>query len=401
MRTVGIVAEFNPFHNGHRYLVESVRECGMTHVVAAMSGSFVQRGEAAFADKFLRAEAAVRAGVDLVLDLPVPWALGGAATFARGGVSLLSAIGCDTLAFGCETDDAALLTRAADLLAQEELAQRTADGMKQGRTYPAALNQALLQKNESAVALLLQTPNNVLAVEYLKAIRLGPPLTALPIKRLGAFHDSLSGSDNICSAAALRTMTTFSLAAPYMPPEAFAVYDAQKERFLDQKSFETAVLTALRLLPEEAYARYVDDQSGLADRLRTAVQTSDTLDTLLQSAKTKSLTLSKVRRETMHLFLQIPPFWGKTTPPFVRVLAANARGLEVLSKRACTLPIVTKHAEALRLSEEAKALYDLQCRATDLYALCTKQKRACCTEQTSSIQIIQSDPRSPRRFSSP
>lgn len=402
MQTVGIVAEFNPFHNGHRRLVEAARARGMTHVTAVMSGNFVQRGEAAFADKFLRAKAAVCAGVDLVLDLPVPWSLGGAATFARGGVSLLAAVGCGALAFGCETEDAGLLSHTADLLQREDIAQRAADLMKQGLTYPSALHRALLQNAEDTAAALLKSPNNVLAVEYIKALRSeGASLSLLPFKRYGAAHDADSGSDWIRSGAALRAMAAFSSAAPYMPPEAYAVFSAETECFLDRGNYETAVLTALRLLPDAAFEQYVDDRSGLKERLRAAVKTADSLEVLLQTAKTKSITLSKVRRETMHLFLQIPPSFGRTTPSFVRVLAANERGLEVLSASASPLPVLTRHAQTQQLSAEGKALYELQCRATDLYGLCTKQKRACCAEQTSSIQIIRSAPQSQRRHLQP
>ena len=121
MHVVGFVSELNPFHNGHAYFTEQLRHAGDTYVVTVMSGNFVQRGEAAFTDKYLRAEAAVRSGVDLVLELPVPWALGGAESFARGGVSLLKSFGCDALAFGCETDDTALLQHTADCMHRSDI----------------------------------------------------------------------------------------------------------------------------------------------------------------------------------------------------------------------------------------------------------------------------------------
>lgn len=389
VHVAGVVAEFNPFHNGHFYLLKQARQRGATHLVAAMSGSFVQRGDAAFADKFLRAEAAVRCGVDLVLDLPVPWSLGGAASFARGAVSMLSDIGCDSLAFGCETEDAALLRQTARVLCQDSVSERAASKMRSGSTYPSAIHETLLELNETACAGVLQTPNNVLAVEYIKAAdNLGSELALLPVKRCGSEHDAPLSRGSIASAAALREMTDFTRALPYMPQEAFRVFTENSGRLLDRCSFETAVLCALRLLLPEDFDAFVDDRSGLADRIRTAVKATDSLDGLYQAAKTKSVTLSKVRRAVMQLFLQIPPAYAKTFPPFSRVLAANARGLEVLGASKHALPLLTKHAEASSLSADAKALYDLQCRASDLYAVCTKTKGACCTEQTGSIMIV-------------
>ena len=389
MRVAGFVSELNPFHNGHAYFIEQVRRAGATHVVSVMSGSFVQRGEAAFADKFLRAEAAVKSGVDLVLDLPVPWALGSAESFARGGVSLLGRFGCNLLAFGCETEETALLQHAAALLSDPDLLDAAAAFMKSGLHYPSAVGQALLQKGEDDVAALLRTPNNILAVEYLRALQmLSFNMTVCPVKRAGASHDASLSKGTIQSASAIRSLQALPAMQPYLPESAYRVYGENEGRLLDYKSFETAVLTALRLLPHDAFSVYVTENSGLADRLKKAVQQATGLPHLYDLVKTKSLTHARIRRETMHLFLQIPPSFEKETPPYARVLAANSRGRELLSLRRCSLPVITKHAETAKLDAHAQALYELQCRASDLYALCTKEKRACCTEQQSSVRFI-------------
>ena len=389
MRVAGFVSELNPFHNGHAYFVEQVRRAGATHVVTAMSGSFVQRGEAAFADKFLRAEAAVKSGVDLVLDLPVPWALGSAPSFARGGVSLLLAFGCDLLAFGCETEETALLKNTAALLLRDTVQETVAKQMKTGSSYPAAVAHTLRLMGKSAAAEVLATPNNVLAVEYLKALQcMQKDLPVLAIRRSGASHDSALTPGVIQSASTLRKLSDISFLHPFLPLPAYDVLERNAGRLLDPISFETVVLTALRLLPDAAFDRFVTDNSGLSDRLRKAVRQAVSLTQLYELAKTKSLTHAKIRRETMHLFLQIPPAFEKGNPPFARVLAANARGMELLARRTCTIPLITKHAETEKLGLAAKELYALQCRASDLYALCTKEKRACCTEQQSSMLII-------------
>ncbi len=401
MRVAGVVSEFNPFHNGHRYLIDCVRASGATHVAAVMSGSFVQRGEAAFADKFLRARAAVLGGVDLVVDLPVPWSLGGAQTFARGGVSLLNALGCNTLAFGCETADLKLLQRTAQLLASEAILAEAAEAMRGGMTYPAALRQSLLAAGAADSASLIDQPNNVLAVEYLKALtEQSSAMQPCAVQRIGENHDAPLAAGKIQSAAAIRALPDLSLAAPLMPSEVYRVFYENPGRLLSRANYETAVLTALRLLPDDAFDAFVDDRSGLRDRLRSAVRTASTLDELYQAAKTKSVTLSKVRRAVIQLFLQIPTDAAAGSPSYLRVLAANERGLELLSGGKITLSVVTKHSEAMALDSAGQTLYQLQCRASDLYALCAKEKRACGTEQTSSIQIIrpaaQSQPRPTR-----
>ena len=389
MRVAGFVSELNPFHNGHAYFIEQVRRAGATHVVSVMSGGFVQRGEAAFADKFLRAEAAVKSGVDLVLDLPVPWALGSAESFARGGVSLLGCFGCDLLAFGCETDDIELLQHTAEVLSEPDLLDAAAAFMKTGLHYPSAVAQALLQKGEADAAGLLKTPNNILAVEYLRAMQTQSfQMAVCPVKRAGASHDASLAAGAVQSASAIRSLQMLSDMRVYLPETAFRVYAENEGRLLDVKSFETAVLTALCLLPQEAFSAFVTDNSGLADRLKKAVRQASGLTQLYDLVKTKSFTHARIRRDTMHLFLQIPPSFESETPPYARVLAANSRGRELLSLRRCTLPVITKHAETANLGARAQALYELQCRASDLYALCTKEKRACCTEQQSSVRFI-------------
>ncbi len=391
MRVAGIVSEFNPFHNGHQYLLDRVRERGATHIVAVMSGNFVQRGEAAFFDKFLRAEAAVRCGVDLVVDLPVPWSLGGAQTFARGGVALLSAVGCDTIAFGCETPDLPSLAQTAQLLLDEEILHETASVMRNGVTYPAALRQTLLAHGAQDSALLIDQPNNVLAVEYLKAVYAqNSIMQPLAVQRIGQGHDSPVTDGAIQSAAAIRSLPVFADAKPWMPAAAYDVFSLHPERMLDRQNYGTAVLTALRIIPEDTFEQFVDDRSGLIDRLRVSVRGASTLEELYQAAKTKSVTLSKVRRAVMQLFLQIPVNAADGTPPYLRILAANERGLGLLSSEKNSLPVVTKHAETAALDATSRELYALQCRTGDLYALCTKEKRACGLEQTSSIQIIRS-----------
>ena len=305
MRVAGFVSELNPFHNGHAYFISQLRANGATHVITAMSGCFVQRGEAALTDKMLRAEAAVKSGVDLVLDLPVPWALGSAESFARGGVSLLVSFGCDLLSFGCETDDAALLKQTAVMLGSEKVREATAARMKRGCTYPAALAQTLEAMGEERALHLLETPNNVLAVEYLKALEaLHTDLPVLPVRRTGASHDALLQDGVIQSASALRSLPDVAAMRPYLPQTVYDVLEKHPGRLLDRQSFETAVLTALRLLPDSAFTLKKKRRRLRVCLLLTAAEWSCWQDAaaifLLSQSMPKQQSLTNVRNRFMH-----------------------------------------------------------------------------------------------------
>lgn len=171
MKTAGIIAEFNPFHNGHRYLSEQVRTAGASHILAVMSGSFVQRGEPAQLSKWQRAEAALQNGIDLVLELPAPYALGSAERFASGAVALLRAAGClDVLAFGSESGDIEALKKTAEACQKAEKGGLLQRFLKQGLSYPAAREKAVSELAGETAAGLLSSPNNTLGIEYLKAM---------------------------------------------------------------------------------------------------------------------------------------------------------------------------------------------------------------------------------------
>ena len=193
MRAVGIVTEFNPFHNGHALLLERAREAmgGDAAVVCCMSGDFVQRGEAAVWSKFARAEAAARCGADLVFELPLPWALSSAEGFARGGVGLLAALGVvDCLCFGSECGETEPLERAAEALLSPALTAELKRELEGGIPFAAARQRALAAVTDETTARLVESPNNILAIEYIRAIyELGLDLGFMTIRREGAEHD--------------------------------------------------------------------------------------------------------------------------------------------------------------------------------------------------------------------
>ena len=205
MKTYGIVAEFNPFHKGHEYLIKEGRKDGAEGIVCVMSGNFVQRGEPAVCSKWRRAEMALNCGADLVLELPVMWAVASAERFAAGAVSLMDGTGCvDKLLFGCEESRADELFSAASLCLSDEYGEALKDFLSQGLSFPAAREKAVLSVSGERNARVLKTPNNILGVEYCKAIlTLGSNLGAVCVNRKGAAHDSAGTDDEISSASAI------------------------------------------------------------------------------------------------------------------------------------------------------------------------------------------------------
>ena len=389
MKIAGVVCEYNPFHNGHAYHLNAVRQAGATHIVAAMSGNFVQRGTPAFCSKLARARAAVRCGADLVLELPVPFCCGSAGVFARGAVETLISFGVDLLSFGAECDDLELLQTAAAAGLDSAVQAQIKALHAQGVGYPAAAQQAVAAFAGDAVAAVLAQPNNTLAVEYIKAAKTAESAVSfLPVKRVGAAHDAATSAGGFAPATLLRAMQTPEERRPYMPAAAFEEIFADETRFLDETAFETAVLCALRMLTKADMERFVADGSGLAMRVFTASRQARSLEELYALAQTKSLTAAKVRRATLGCFLQTDKTWQKKPVPYLRALAANKRGLELLSHAQPKLPLITKHSETAALHEEARAFYALQCRANDLYAAVCSPKGAAGEEQRSSMLIL-------------
>ena len=368
----GVICEWNPLHKGHQYLLDTVREHGAEIIVCAMSGNFVQRGDFAVVQKLARAEMAVDCGADLVLELPTPWAMASAETFARGGVSVLYAAGCDTLAFGSECGDPEALRRVSEGLLAPDFMDDVRRELSRGVTSAAA-RQAALQSRIGAEAALLEAPNNTLAVEYMKVIQtLKVDITPYTVTRLGAAHDGEPAGD-YASATYLRRLIHSGKteeACALMPPAAAAILrrEAENGRLVDIKNSETAILSYLRRLPEEALARYDTGGEGLYHRLYDAVHGTAAWEELLAAAKTKRYPMARLRRMALAVYLTLeePP----EEVPYLRVLAANERGRAHLRKlRAAGAPVLTKAADVAALGDTAERMLRAEALRTDLYTL--------------------------------
>lgn len=348
---LGIICEFNPFHKGHKYLIESVKGADDT-VICAMSGNFVQRGDFAVYDKYARAKTALENGADLVIEIPAICSTLSARGFARAGVKILEGTGvCDAIAFGAECDDTDKLRRISGEIIERD--NEITEELKKGISYPQARKNVINSP-------LLDSPNNILAVEYLTCTKLKP----IAVKRIGKGHDS---DDLQYSAGEIRK----SLAP---------------NRISSMKACESAVLYKLRMMNAEDFRRIDDVSEGLENRIEGAVRTSSTLDELYAKIKTKRYTHSRIRRIILRSFLSIDKSAPKE-PQYLHILGFNEKGRELLSKmkKAADLPIISKYSDINGQSDLIKQLYNQECDLTDIYNLGFTPPRPCGTEQTSKI----------------
>lgn len=326
---VGIICEYNPFHLGHRkQIVRIRRNFGEdTGVICAMSGNFVQRGYPAIFDKMRRAEAAVRCGADLVVELPVPVALSSAEGFASGGVSILSRL-CGGLCFGAETADADALSAIARALLSEDFSPLLREQLDTGKSFPAARQAAL-----TAMGLpgsLLETPNNILAVEYCKAILAqGSSMRPLPIRREGSYHAQTPDAENPSASSLRLQLEQGADVSPYLPPEAARCFKDAPMHTL--QAGERAILYRLRAMTEAEFEALPFGSEGLWRKLMHAARQEASLEALAAAVKSKRYTRTRIDRMILCACLGITQAQMRAEIPYVRILAFNDRGREILN----------------------------------------------------------------------
>ncbi len=390
---VGVVAEYNPFHGGHLYHINAVRAAlgEDTPVAVVLSGDFVQRGEAAVFSKFARAEAAVRCGASLVLELPLPWCLSSAEGFARGAVGLLAATGAvDALSFGSESGDMDAMIRCAEALDTDTFKYNLRESLQKGISFAAARERAAAAL-VGADAGILHSPNDLLGVEYIRAARAaGADMTFLPIKREGAVHDRAG------SASAIRAgMAAGEDWLDGIPAGAAEVYKremAEGRGPVLPDHLRQAIMSRLRMLNEEDLALLPDAAEGLEHRLYRAIQNTVSPQEAAMAAKTKRYALSRLRRMICCAALGVRRETAEGIPPYIRVLAMDEKGAALLKsmRRTATLPVIAKPAHAKRLDAHAREIFALTSRAHDLYALGfsdEKQRTALADWRTSPIVV--------------
>ncbi len=395
MTVAGIIAEYNPFHNGHAFLIEEMRRSGADRIAVVMSGNFVQRGEPAQFSKWARARQALSCGADLVVELPLPWAVAGAERFALGGVSVLSALGVDVIGFGSECGEIDMLNKARTALTSPHLHDAMQGALQNGSTFAAARQQAVETLFGKETAALLREPNNILGIEYLKAIdSLGSNLKPYTVKRAGTTRRGEEIAGEMATSSAIRAMIVAEKDfSKYIPEQSYKIAEKEIKTCRAPADFAflgRGVLACLRRMDRKEFSRLPDISEGLENRIFEAVQKSESLPELLQSVKTKRYPMARIRRIILSAFLGVEAADSIGTPPYLRVLGIGENGADILrrAKRKSLLPIISRYSETNGLNGKAEKIMELESRSTDLYALCMPHAGSCGLDRCTKLIVV-------------
>lgn len=353
---LGIICEFNPFHDGHKYLMNSIKKSEDDIVICAMSSNFVQRGDFAVYDKYTRAKAALENGADIVIEIPTVCSTQSAQGFAKAGVKILESTGiCDAIAFGAECDDIDKLKEISEKIVKYD--EQIKKELKKGISYPKARQNII----DSPI---LEGPNNILAIEYLTYTKLNP----IVIKRIGLGHDS---EDEQYSASQIRKKLSL-------------------KEISSIKNCESAVLYKLRTMSADDFRNIEDVKEGLENRIINAVKTSSSIDEIYEKIKTKRYTMARIRRIIIRAFLSITKD-TESEPLYLHILGFSAAGEAKLAqmKKNAVLPIISKYSDIYKLDGSARDMFEQECRFTDLYNLGFSPARPCGEEQRNKIIVPQ------------
>lgn len=398
MKVLGVVTEYNPFHNGHKYHIEKSKEItGCQATIAVMSGHFLQRGEPALLDKWRRGEMAIHSGVDLVIEIPTVYACSTAEFFSYGSLQLLNGTGIVTdLSFGSEHGELPLLQHIAEILVKspKKYEHYLKTALDKGCLFPVARSKALgLYINEEKsfdqarageLEKVLKSPNNILAIEYLKnIIRTKSPIKPHTIQRISASYHDRSIQGSIASATAirehLRSGKDIGILAGVLPGASYNLLESairEGAAPIFTHHFQDILLALLRRSAPRDLQSIFDVKEGIENRLYEGGKRSSSMEELLESVKTKRYTYTRIQRILMHLLLDLRRedllrYNQKGGPKYLRILAFNDRGRSLLKKmkKESTLPIITnlKHYQPESPLEKSMLEYDL--RATDLFTL--------------------------------
>lgn len=399
MKVLGLVVEYNPFHNGHFYhLHESKKITGADFVICVMSGNFIQRGEPAIINKWARAKTALLSGADLVIELPLVYAMSSAEFFAYGAVKILDSTGIVShLCFGSENGRIEVLDSIAEILYQEPAPYRflLKENLNQGKSFPASRGAALKQYISSRMehspyelGTLLESSNNILGIEYLKALkRLGSKITPFTIKRIQNEYHSESLTSHISSATSIRKHVVDHLDTPLdrvirnvVPKESL---DILKDEFLQGRGpvfashFNDIILSHLRRLDTEEVKLLPFVSEGLENRIKNSANTSGSLHELIESIATKRYTKTRIQRSLFHTLtgltsIESDKFMEYGGPQYIRVLGFNHNGKHLLSKinKTASLPVIIKSADFKNSCNPLlRRMLEIEAFSTDMYVL--------------------------------
>ncbi|MBQ9860288.1 MAG: nucleotidyltransferase family protein [Clostridia bacterium] len=397
MRVAGIIAEYDPFHKGHAAHIQATRQEGKaTHVVAVISGSFTQRGMPAAFTKFQRTAMALAGGADLVLELPLPWSMASAQRFAEGGVALLKGLGCvDTLSFGSECGQTAPLQRLAALSETQTFKDALQSALDTGIPYAAAQQAAAASILGEEEAALLNSPNNTLGLEYIRAAASQKAdFDYFTLTRQGALHNEDAPKSGFASGSWLRSVLQsgeWSAVQPYVPTAVFSLLQeeiASGNAPVDSHFLEKMLPARLRTMTVAQLAELPYLSEGLEQRLHKAIHTATDYSQLIDAIKTKRYPLSRIRRVLWAAFLGMKKQDVVEQPPYIRLLGMNKRGRDILAAAAPTLPLVARRVDIDRLDARAQRVFELESLATDLTALALPHPQPCGRDSTYKLLSV-------------
>lgn len=386
MQSAFIISEYNPFHNGHRYhIAQTKKQTGADAVIAVMSGNFVQRGDIAICDKFLRAEMAVRCGADLVVELPLKYAISNASRFASGAVQTITAFGLSgAVSFGASSDLSSLI-QANEVTSDKSLQQEIDDiSRNMGKTFPAAMDMALRERGKDRIADLLNDPNNVLALEYLKRIAACPDLRPVAIRRsIETGHNAEDACDGFANGALIRSKI-------YDQDQINAIEDALPEatvdilksavasgRFpTDREKYRVAIYARLLTLKADDFARIDNVSQGLENRIVQAIRQYSRPEEAIAEIKSKRYTMSRLRQIFTAAMLGVTREDVVSPPAYLRVLAFNETGRKLLAvmRETAQVPIITNLSDAANDPHCTRDV-SLDYLADKLFDLCLPEPR--------------------------
>ncbi|WIV10819.1 nucleotidyltransferase [Proteiniborus sp. MB09-C3] len=394
MKIVGLITEYNPFHNGHLYhLNESKKITNSEYSIAVMSGNFLQRGEPALVDKWTRAKMAVDNGVDLVVELPVVYACQSAELFAYGAIKILDSLGIvDSICFGSELGNIQPLDYIAEILNNEPKCYKEylRSELEQGNSFPRAREKALINYlgktdslDSSMISSILSNPNNILSIEYLKSIKkIDSSIKPFTLKREKSSYHDKAISNNISSATAIReqlintSLENIKHTVPHITYKYLESFYNDNKDFNSLNNFSMILLYLLRNSTPEILKNILDVSEGLDNRIIDCSSKYNCIDDILNCVSTKRYTMTRLKRIIIHLLLSMNKNIIRTLhsygPQYIRILGLNSKGIDILrqAKKTSSLPIITKFADYPKLNNKIlNQMIELDKKATDVYIL--------------------------------
>ncbi len=412
-RVLGIIAEYNPFHNGHMYHLQKAKEqSGAQYCICVMSGNFVQRGNTSIVNKWKKAEMALLNGVDLVIELPTIYSVASAEGFSLGAIKLLNNLKIvDAISFGTETSDFAALNNISSIVNEEPMKYKSIlnSELKKGLSFPKARENALMLylNDNKRYDNILNTPNNILAIEYLKALKkIKSTIQPIPIKREKVYYNDNVIVDEFASATAIRKLLKnedFSEIRKVVPKSTYQILKKETELgnvVLDLSRYEKEIIYNLRRMTVSEIAELPDVNEGLEHSLKNAANYSNDITNLINIVKTKRYTVTRIQRILICVLLGITKRdvgMAKKAEPYIRVLGFNEKGKELISRinkqnpKATVITSVKKFQDKNNNNKNSKIykrLLDIDIFSTNVYTMACKSESLANLDYTKNMVIL-------------